>query len=422
MDYEKSFENRLNLGKTFLIGLGFFSSSLLWSVYNSFVPLILRDFMTSTTLIGMIMTIDNFFGVIFQPLFGMVSDRTRTRIGKRMPYILIGAPVCGFLFSLIPGMKTVPGLMTVLILFNFGMSVWRSPMIALMPDLTPENKRSQANGVINLMGGLASILAFLVGGKLANLYGRAVTFRMAAGFLLIAVLILFFLVKEKKADAGTPPDGESAEKSGDDFPGLAGFGAFRRLDPSRRRSLGLILLAIFFWFCAFNALETFFTSYATDTFGLSEGSAAMTLAFFSVAFVAFALPAGLLGAKIGRQKTILIGLVGLIVIFLPMNLISNLKIVRVLLLIGGCFWAFININSLPTVLNFAREEELGTFTGYYYFFSFSAAIVSPILFGFIRDVTKTFGTLFIYAPICFAIALVCIALFRQETGEEILKA
>lgn len=419
MDDEKSFENRLNLGKTFLIGLGFFSSSLLWSVYNSFVPLILRDFVTSTTLIGMIMTIDNFFGVIFQPLFGMISDRTRTRIGKRMPYILIGAPVCGFLFSLIPGMKTVPGLMTVLILFNFGMSVWRSPMIALMPDLTPENKRSQANGVINLMGGLASILAFLVGGKLANLYGRAATFRMAAGFLLIAVLVLFFLVKEKKTDAGAPLDGGNAEKFGDDFPGLAGFGAFRRLDPSRRRSLGLILLAIFFWFCAFNALETFFTSYATDTFGLSEGSAAMTLAFFSVSFVAFALPAGLLGAKIGRRKTILIGLVGLIVIFLPMNLISNLKIVRVLLLIGGCFWAFININSLPTVLNFARAEELGTFTGYYYFFSFSAAIVSPILFGFIRDLSGTFGTLFIYAPICFVIALFCIALFRQDSGGKI---
>ena len=331
MNHEQSPENRLNLGKTFLIGLGFFSSSLLWSVYNSFVPLILRDFVTSTTIIGMIMTIDNFFGVIFQPLFGMLSDRTHTRIGKRMPYILICAPICGFLFSLIPGMKTVPGLMAVLILFNFGMSVWRSPMIALMPDLTPENKRSQANGVINLMGGLASILAFLVGGKLANLYGRAATFRMAAGFLLVAVLILFIFVKEKKTAASDSDHGGNAANAEDELPGLAGFGAFRRLDPVRRRSLGLILLAIFFWFCAFNALETFFTSYATDTFGLSEGTAAMTLAFFSVSFVAFALPAGLLGAKIGRRKTILIGLVGLIAIFLPMNVISDLNIVRILL-------------------------------------------------------------------------------------------
>ena len=190
--------NRLDMRKTFLIGLGFFSSSLLWSVYNSFVPLILRGFISSTTLIGSIMTIDNIFGVIFQPLFGMLSDRTRTPIGKRMPYIIIGAPVCGILFALIPQMRSLFALMAIVILFNFVMSIWRSPMIALMPDLTPEKQRSQANGIINLMGGLAAILAFLVGGKLADAYGRAATFQMASGTLLIAVILLFIFVKEKK--------------------------------------------------------------------------------------------------------------------------------------------------------------------------------------------------------------------------------
>lgn len=407
---EKSSENRLDMAKTFLIGLGFFSSSLLWSVYNSFVPLILRGFVSSTTLIGSIMTIDNLFGVIFQPLFGTISDRTRTRIGKRMPFIIIGAPICGFLFALIPGMNSLPALMAVVILFNFIMSVWRSPMIALMPDLTPETQRSQANGIINLMGGVASILAFLVGGKLADLYGRAATFQMAAGFLLIAVVILFLFVKEKPIDGGTIES--AAALVAEDKPKIGGFGAFMRLDTERKRALTLILLAIFFWFCAFNAVETFFTSYATVTFGLSDGAASMTLAFFSVSFVAFAIPAGFLGGKIGRRRTILIGLLGLIAVFLPMNFVSDLMFVRVLLLMGGCFWAFVNINSLPTVLNFAAEAELGTFTGYYYFFSFSAAIVSPILFGLIRDISGTFATLFIYAPVCFALAVICVLKFK----------
>ena len=250
--------NRLDMRKTFLIGLGFFSSSLLWSTYNSFVPLILHGFISSTTLIGSIMTIDNIFGVIFQPLFGMLSDRTRTPIGKRMPYIIIGAPVCGILFALIPQMRSLFALMAIVILFNFVMSIWRSPMIALMPDLTPEKQRSQANGIINLMGGLAAILAFLVGGKLADAYGRAATFQMASGTLLVAVILLFVFVKEKKS-----PDSAVSGAGGSELDSLrsGGFGAFRRLDRTRRRGLGLILFAIFFWFCAFNAVETFFTLY-----------------------------------------------------------------------------------------------------------------------------------------------------------------
>lgn len=419
MQQSRQNPERLNTGKTMLIGLGFFSSSLLWSIYNSFVPLILRDIVSSTTLIGIIMTIDNFFGVIFQPLFGAISDKTHTKIGKRMPYILIGAPICGLLFALIPNLShSLPLLMTVVILFNFGMSVWRSPMIALMPDLTPESQRSQANGIINLMGGLASILAFLVGGKLADAYGRSATFLMATVFLLIAVAVLFLFVKEKPTEKLTnETDSQGVDASNERQSEQGGFAAFKRLPKDRQRNLLLILLAIFFWFCAFNAVETFFTSFAVETFELSDGVASMTLAFFSVSFVAFAVPAGYLGAKIGRRKTILIGLIGLVIVFLPMVYASNLWLMRGLLLIGGCFWAFININSLPMVLQFANEAEIGTFTGYYYFFSFSAAIVSPILYGVIRDISGSFSTLFVYAPICFALAVVCMALFNAGQPE-----
>ncbi|MDD3866147.1 MAG: MFS transporter, partial [Eubacteriales bacterium] len=126
---------KLDYKKTFLIGFGFFASSLAWSIYNSFVPLMLEErFLASTAIIGFIMTIDNIFGVIFQPLFGQLSDRTRTRFGRRMPYIMLGIPTCAAAFIFIPRMPTLFAMMAVIIAFNLIMSFWRSPVVALMPD------------------------------------------------------------------------------------------------------------------------------------------------------------------------------------------------------------------------------------------------------------------------------------------------
>ncbi|HHU54051.1 MAG TPA: SLC45 family MFS transporter [Clostridiaceae bacterium] len=396
--------SKLNYGKTFLIGTGFFASSLLWSIYNSFVPLILKDFITSSALIGLIMTIDNAFGVVFQPLFGSLSDRTRTRFGKRMPYIMIAAPICSVLFFFIPQMPSLVTLMIIVIVFNFGMSVWRAPIVALMPDLTPSRHWSKANGVINLMGGVASIIAFLIGGKIANSYGRSATFGMGSVVMLVAVFTLFLFVKEPTAKSPFT----SSDKSEDDKNSIS-LSTFKKLPPKQRRNLIYLLFAIFFWFCGYNAVETFFTTFAVVNLGVAEGSASMILAFFSVSFVAFAIPSGIIASKIGRRKSIIIGLVGIIVVFVPIIFLMNLMALRILLLLGGFFWALININSLPMVLEIGKESEIGTYTGYYYFFSFSASIFSPILFGLIRDLTQNYATLFIYAPITFALALFCIS-------------
>ncbi|NLZ72164.1 MAG: SLC45 family MFS transporter, partial [Clostridiaceae bacterium] len=253
----KTKEKKLNYGKTFLIGTGFFASSLLWSLYNSFIPLILKDFITSTTLIGFIMTIDNIFGVIFQPVFGAMSDRTHTKIGKRMPYIIIAAPLCAGLFFFIPRMSSVITLMALVIVFNFGMSVWRAPIVALMPDLTPKQHWSKANGVINLMGGVSSIIAFLIGGKIANSFGRSATFGMGSIVMLIAVIILFIFVKEPVNQASTISQKESKKKEK-----ILDLSNFKKLPTEDRHNLTYLLLAIFFWFCGYNAVETFFTSFA----------------------------------------------------------------------------------------------------------------------------------------------------------------
>lgn len=420
---------RLNYKQTFLIGFGFLASSLAWAIYNSQVPLILSErFLLSNTLIGTIMTIDNFFGVIFQPLIGAWSDNTRTRIGRRMPWIAIGLPICAIIFSLVPLQYTLWVFMTVIILFNLIMALWRSPVISLMPDVTPAPLRSEANGIINMMGGVGSILAFFVGGILSEIGDhKFFAFFMATVMMLVALFILLKYVREPDAlrfreEHNIPIRDSVANRWGQESriqiteyqthedrhlngEKQRSFTAFNNLTAPEKRSLVAILVAIFAWFLGYNAIETFFTLYATNTYGISGGQATMMLAGFSLTFLLFAIPAGLLAQKIGRKKTIVGGLIGIIVLFLPILAQPSQWLVQVLLILGGACWACININSLPMVLEFSSERSIGAFTGYYYLFSFTAAIVSPILYGAIQDYFHDNSLLFMFAVICFAIAL-----------------
>ena len=411
-------KQKLDYKKTFIIGFGFLASSIAWAMYNSFVPQMLENnfvpqliaklgLSTSilTTLTGFIMTIDNIFGVIFQPIFGALSDKTRTKIGRRMPYITIGLPICAVLFALIPLMPSLAAFMLVLIVFNFVMSIWRAPVVALMPDLTPSPLRSQANGVINLMGGVGSILAFLVGGLLRDVWAPA-PFFFSAAVMVAALVFLRVFVKEPPGDAAMEAieEGEE-EKSIGELPPAE--------KKARSRSLIFLLLAIFFWFNGYNAVETLFSLYATKTLGVTEGAAAMMLAFFSVTFIAISIPAGLLANRIGRRRAILIGLLGVTILFPVIIFVDNANIVRVLLLIGGAFWAFVNINSLPMVLQLCAHKDLGKYTGYYYIFSFSASITAPIFAGLLRDIVQNYGSVFIYAGVAFLIALLCMVCVRH---------
>ncbi len=406
---------KLNYKQTFLIGFGFFATSIAWSIYNGYVPPMLNQLGISSTLVGFIMSIDNIFGVVFQPTFGALSDRTCTRFGRRMPFIFIGIPLCAALFALVPSMSgQLWTLMATVIAFNFIMSTWRAPVVALMPDLTPAPLRSKANGIINLMGGVGSLIAFVIGGQLANMAGDGAPFYLSSIVMLAALLVLVFFVREPslapRAELWQGQDDKPVPKKEEEH---------FTLSRGEKISLGLMLAAIFFWFAGYNAVETFYTLYATSTLHMasgelvSTGSATMLLAFFSVSFIAVALPAGILGGKIGRRRTILIGLVGVTALFIPMFFVKDLMMLRVLLLLGGAFWAFVNINSLPMVVELAGHARIGTFTGYYYVASFSAAIVSPILFGFIHDLTKNYSLIFIYAAVAFVLAIACMAFVRH---------
>lgn len=422
---------KLNYRQTFLIGFGFFASSIAWAMYNNYVPILLKNYLTSTTLIGIVMTFDNIFGVIFQPLFGTLSDRTRTRFGRRMPYILIGIPVCAVAFPFIPYTKSLFSLMAVVIIFNFVMSTWRAPVVALMPDLTPASLRSQANGIINFMGGLGSLFSFFAGGLLFKAGGMPLPFLASALLMLAAVIVLKVFIRETAAaglhtvEVGTENTNENSQPPAAANTSDIRASASSKPAPGSRVSLIFLLLAILFWFSGYNAIETFFSLYVTNTLKdsagnfLTAGDASLLLAMFSLTFLFFSIPAGFISVKIGRKNTILIGLMGVMVLFALMMFINNIMALRILLLLGGIFWACVNINSLPMVVEMAKWKDIGKYTGYYYFFSFSAAIISPILFGFIRDLVVRYDSIFAYSAVSYGLAIVCMLFVKHGEAQKI---
>lgn len=405
--------------KVWLLGFGFFSISITWSLYNAFVPFFLEKYVHSVALISFMMTIDNYFALFLQPWIGNRSDRTVSRYGRRMPYLLIGMPLAAVLTMLIPFHTGLFTLLLFMMLMNLAMSLYRSPTVALMPDITPDKQRTKANGLINFMGGVGSILAFGVGSFLYKA-SPALPFIVAGLITLLCLFIVSQFIKEerdgvnKEAALGTE---EVTGISGD----LQRSGNIPRVKPTRislkkqlDRTTVWLLAAIFFWFVAYQGVETLFTLYGKHHLGLSEQAASFSLTFFSLAFVVFAIPSGWLGGRFGKKKMIVTGVCGLMAVFALVGFAENLLVLRILLLVGGMFWACININSYPYVVATGTEESIGTRTGMYYLVSSLAAITSPPLLGLMIDLTD-YSILFYAAAVSMAIALLCLFLMKGRS-------
>ncbi len=381
-------QNKLSYRKTIFIGLGFLIIMATWSLYNAFVPIFLKRFVAGETLIGLIMTLDNIAAITLQPYFGALSDNTYSRFGHRMPFMIIGIPIAALFFALIPLADNFWLLLVFIIIMNLAMSVFRSPTVALMPDLTPSPLRSKANGVINFMGGIGAILTY---GLAARLYELNPAFPFILFSLLLLVILLAFLLKLREPER--PRTGEQIKI----------WQIVGEIFRTRERRILYILLAIFFWFFGYAGVETFFTLYGKNYLLIKESTAAQALLFFSLTFVIFAIPSGFLAGKYSRKKIITIGIIGLIVVFSGLALTGDLLVIRLVLLIGGIFWAFININSYPMVVDQAGDK-IGAYTGVYYFFSTIPAILAPVFVGFLIE-RLGYGILFISAIFSFILAL-----------------
>ncbi len=386
---------KLDYRKTFTLGLGFMAISITWSVYNAFVPVFYESFVKSGVLLGLLMVTDNIIGISLQPWIAHRSDKTWNRFGRRMPYVLLAAPIGAVLFALIPFHTGLLMLLFTALGMNVAMGLYRAPTVALMPDITPRPLRSQANGIINFMGGLGALIAYFVAGPLYRT-GKHIPFLLTAVLVLVAVAVLWWRIREPAVLEG--------EKETRERPFLQSVASVFR---SNRRSVLWLLLAIFAWFVGYNGIEAFFTLYGVHVLGVDAASGAFTLGFLALAFLVFAIPAGFIAGKFGRKNTIRVGLVLLLVALAAAFFMRSIWAIRILFLLAGFSWAMVNVNSYPMVVEMATDAETGTYTGLYYFFSSGAAIVGPPLTGLLRDL---FGWqyLFLYAVVPMLVALVLI--------------
>ncbi|MBI4787297.1 MAG: MFS transporter [Chloroflexi bacterium] len=410
---------KLNVGRTLLLGFGFFGISIVTGINKSYVgPFLGSDFGLKANEVSIVVTLATIITFLIQPMIGSLSDNTRSRLGRRMPFIIIFAPIAALGFALLPTLvqpDLLWGFVVVLLLTTVALALFRTPVIALMPDITPSQFRSQANGLINLMGGIGGILAFAAG---AFLYGlnRALPFFAAAVALVLACAIVVWRIKEPK---------DSDTKAVEARPAL--IRSLRVVLAAREKSALLLFLAIFAWFVGYNAVETFFTLYGVKMLKLPANNAAFLLSFVALMFVIFAVPSGYLAGRIGRRKTILTGiaLLGILLSFvrvLPVELQTSGIMLPVLLALVGIAWSMINVNSLAMVVDVAPQTELGTYTGLYYFFSTAAAVLGPIMAGFlIEALGGDYGVIFVIAPITLLLAFVLmLGVRRGEPTEQVL--
>ncbi|MDW7738953.1 MAG: MFS transporter [Bacillota bacterium] len=394
--------------KIVLLGFGFLIITLTWSIYNAYVPPILERLLThlpyTDTAVGFIMTFDNIAAILLIPWFGALSDRTWTRFGRRMPFLLISIPIAAFFFALIPtaGVSLIT-VIPVIIIMNIAMAAFRAPTIALMPDLTPSVYRSKANGIVNLMGGLGALVFYF---GFTAIMGVQASFIVAAIIMILVLIILLLAIKEPKESF------EVSEKRPDGI-----VASLVQVMTGKEGSTRFIFFAIFMWFIGWNGVETFFTLYGMDKWGIDESQAAFYLGFFSLSFLLMAIPSGFIATALGRKKTILAGLVGMCVMLGSFYFATPIVLAIGLLISGGVFWALININSYPMVSDMSPAGKLGTYTGLYYFFSMLAAIIAPPLFGVVMDLLGTRMVLFPMAALAYLAAL--FLMFRVRGGEAV---
>ncbi|MDD4450876.1 MAG: MFS transporter [Sphaerochaeta sp.] len=412
---------------TFLIGLGFFTMGLMDPLYDTYVPIFLARFVESKALIGSIMTFDNMLAIFLIPVFSAISDRTHTRIGRRMPFIVICLPVTAVAFGLIPisALFSLWLLIVLVFVLNLFKQAVRGPVVALMPDMIPGDLRSEANGVINTMGGIATIVGTVGLARLMdipiNLPGLGPTkeilaFPISSLLVLLAVILLFFFVKEKKA-----VEHAQTEKK---VPILS---SLKVIFGEQDRSALFILFSLLFWFIGYQGILPFVGLYSKDILKTSSGTASLAAGMVGIAYAIFAIPSGIVAHRIGRKKTIRISLSVLVVllagIFFHDPLTAHLSAALrqytfwALLFCFGIFWVSVVTNSFPMLWQMSTYQTVGIYTGLYYFFSQLASIISPPITGAFIDFFG-FRAIFLYGSVSMLVAFLLMGKVTRGEPED----
>ena len=427
---------KLNYKRTFIVGLAFLSICAFWQMYDNVIPLILTNtFHLNETFSGMIMAADNLLALFLLPLFGSFSDKVDTKIGKRMPFILFGTGLAIIFMNLLPVIDNsyykepnsfkVISFVVCLGIILIAMGTYRSPAVALMPDVTPKPLRSKANAVINLMGAVGGIIYLAVAAVLypnSKTIGVAhinyqILFIVVAAIMFVSVGILYLsvdepaLVAENKALEEQHPEWNLAQEdaSGNE-----------KLPDDVKKSLIFLLASIALWFTGYNAVTTWFTTYVSVVMGQGLGGASTCLLVATAGAIIAYIPIGHIASKVGRRKTIMGGIILLSVMFFLGFIMTNVfDSINVIMYISfalvGVAWAAINVNSLPMVVEMCKGSDIGKFTGFYYTASMTAQIITPILAGTLMRLIS-YKILFIYSA--FFVLMSFVTMTQVKHGDQ----
>nr|WP_300003504.1 MFS transporter [Tissierella sp.] len=404
---------KLNYKRTFFVGLAFMGISAFWQLYDSIIPLMLQNtFLLSETLTGTIMALDNVLALLLLPLFGTLSDRVDTRLGKRTPFIVGGTSFAVIFMMLVAYANKVENFWLFFLALGItliAMGTYRSPTVALMPDLTPKPLRSKANSVINLMGAVGAIITLgLISALLPKVANPDYTllFAIVASIMVASVLLLLITIKERKVSQTIEIESELPKEK---------LEAEKEMAPDVKKSLYFLLTSIFLWFTAYNAITTAFSRYAGKVWGLVGGGFANALLVATGAAILSYIPIGIIASKVGRKKTIITGIIMVTASYFAGYFFKDYSpVINIVFGFTGIGWAAINVNSYPMVVEMSGNTSVGKYTGLYYFFSMAAQVFTPIFSGFLLQ-NVSYRILFPYAFIFSVLSL--ITMFFVKHGD-----
>lgn len=408
---------RLNYKRTFFVGFAFLSICAFWELYDGIIPKMLEGtFGLGETAVGGIMAIDNVLALFLLPLLGAFSDKVNTRLGKRIPFILVGTLVASVFILILPIAEykvNIVMFMVALGIILIAMATYRSPAVALMPDVTPKPLRSKANAIINLMGTLGGAYSLVMTLWLYKDDGSLdlPVFISVVLVMILSVIFLLMTINENKLKE-VVKDEEKAfhidDKSVDEA-----VNSDEKMSKDVKRSFIFILASIFLWFFAYNAVKTAFSRYADKVWGYGGGTYTFPLMVALGAALVSYIPIGIISSKIGRKKTIIGGIILITLSYLCGFLFQEPSpLINVVFACTGIGWASINVNSYPMIVEMCKSSDTGKYTGYYYTFSMSAQIITPIVSGFLLE-NVGYRTLFPYAVI-FSVASLCTMIFVKH--------
>lgn len=439
---------KLNLKLTFKIALAFFGILMLWQVYNTYCPIILEAMLKelglkeTNYLVGIIMALDNIAAIFIMPIFGRLSDKTHTRFGKRMPYIVLGMLLTIVTFPFIALMcmwNSFAGVITFMLLFLIIMQSYRSPAVALMPDLTPKPLRSGANGIVNLVGYMGGVFATVLGmfsifklnsqSSLTEIQNKVIwPFIVCTAVLVVVLILMIIFIKENDLLKQTKEDVLYGETLSDTHEIINEDNVLSKKD---KRNLFIILTAIVLWYMGFNSFETFGSLFFKNVVGDSTMYSTMAMVLSVVSIVTFIF-FSTISNRIGRKLSIIIGLVSIAVALASVAVVSilpnisfvdenaNVTIGWKIFFIGmsvliGFGWALVNVNSFPMVVEYSNTKNLGKYTSFYYISSMIAQSITPIVVGLIMDFNELGQRLlFVYASSLMILSIIAVIFVKEK--------